>query len=49
MVKTRIEVNEDGEFFLIVPDEIVAKYMLDEGEPVEWDDNDDELVILSFA
>lgn len=49
MQKTRIEVNAEGEFFTLIPDDIVAKYYLDGGEPIEWDDNDEEFVILSFA
>lgn len=47
-MRTRIEVNQDGEFFTIIPAEIAEQYNLDEGEPVEWDDNDDELVIVTF-
>jgi len=46
---TRVEVNTDGEFFLIIPEEVIDKYRLEEGDPVEWDENDDDFALLSFA
>ena len=49
MFKSRIEVNENGEFTLVIPEDIVEKYEFYEGEQVEWDDDDDELVIISLA
>jgi hypothetical protein len=48
-VKTRIEVNENGEFFTIIPEDVVAGYEFDEGDLLEWDDNDPEFVIVNLA
>lgn len=48
-MKTRVEVNENGEFYIIIPDDIVAECGFDEGELIEWDATDPELVILSIA
>ena len=48
-MKTRIEVNENGEFYIKIPDEVVEKFRLEEDDLMEWDDNDDDFVILSFA
>lgn len=48
-MKTRIEVNENGEFYTIIPNEVVEEYNLDEGEQVEWDIDDPDLVIITFA
>lgn len=47
-MKTRIEVNEEGQFYMLLPEQIVEDYMLDDGDVVEWDD-DGELVILTFS
>lgn len=49
MIKTRIEVNENGEFFTIIPEDVVAEYDFDEGEQLEWDIDDDQFVIVSLA
>lgn len=48
MNKTRVEVNSDGEFFLVIPDDIVDAYGIGEGDLAEWDDNDEDLLILTF-
>ena len=48
-MKTRIEVNENGEFFTIIPDEVIAEYNFDEDDQLEWDVNDPDFVILSIA
>ena len=48
-MKTRVEVNENGEFFILIPDDVVAEAELDEGDLLEWDANDPELLILSIA
>lgn len=47
MLKSRIEINDLGEFIIVVPDEVIDAYELDEGELLEWDINDRELIILS--
>lgn len=47
MHKTRIEVNELGEFFIIIPDDVIAEYEFEEGDAIELDTQDDEFVILS--
>lgn len=49
MVKTRVEVNENGEFFIILPEEVVADCGYDEGDQLELDSDDPEFVILSIA
>lgn len=49
MEKTRIEVNENGDFIITIPNEVVAEYNFDEGDLLEWDTNDDEFIILSLA
>lgn len=48
-MKTRVEVNENGEFFTIIPEDVVAEYGFDEGDQIDWDANDDEFVIISVA
>jgi hypothetical protein len=48
-MKTRVEVNEAGDFFIIIPEDVVAEAGLDEGDLMEWDANDPELIILSIA
>lgn len=49
MYKTRLEVNEDGDFFIIIPNDIISEYGFDEGDLLELDTNDDELIILSLV
>lgn len=48
-MKTRIEVNENGEFFTLIPEDVVADLNWDEGDLLEWDSNDPELVVVSLA
>lgn len=48
-MKTRIEVNENGEFYTIIPDDIIADYDFGEGDQIEWDTNDEEFIIVSLA
>lgn len=48
MVKTRIEVNAAGEFFTIIPEDIVQELMLEDGEQVFWDE-DQGTVELTFG
>jgi len=48
-VKTRVEVNENGDFFVILPEELVAECGFDEGDQLEFDADDTEFVILSYA
>lgn len=47
MLKSRIEVNDMGEFVITVPEEIIDQYELDEGDLLEWDTEDKEFIILS--
>lgn len=48
-MKTRIEVNEDGEFFTVIPLEVAEEHNLGEGETIDWDIDDPDYVLLSFA
>ncbi len=47
MLKSRIEINDLGEFVIVVPEEIIDQYELDEGDLLEWDTEDKEFIILS--
>lgn len=46
--KGRIEVNSEGEFYLVIPEDIVQELVLSEGDLVEWD-LDGNLVVLEFS
>jgi bifunctional DNA-binding transcriptional regulator/antitoxin component of YhaV-PrlF toxin-antitoxin module len=48
MTKSRVEVNEEGDFFLVIPDDIVAEAGLDDGDLLELE-VDDGFIFLSFA
>ena len=48
-MKSRVEVNELGEFVLIIPEDVVDAYSIDDGDLIDWDTNDDDFVILSVA
>jgi hypothetical protein len=48
MATTRIEVNEAGEFFTIIPEELVQDLMLEDGEQINWDENDG-IVDITFG
>jgi antitoxin component of MazEF toxin-antitoxin module len=49
MIKSRIEINENGEFYTIIPEDVVAEYNYDEGDQLEWDIDDNEFIIISLA
>ncbi len=46
-MKTRIEVNQEGDLYVIIPDEIVQELMLEEGDSLYITENEGE-VILTF-
>jgi len=48
MEKTRVEVNEHGDFYTIIPEDIAAELSLTEGDQLEWDE-DDQIVVLTLA
>lgn len=47
-MKTRIEINDEGQFYTIIPEDVIMEYELDEGDLIEWDIDDKELIILSL-
>ncbi len=44
----KIEEDENGDGILQLPDEIVEKYNLKEGDTVKWTVRDDGSVIITF-
>ncbi len=48
-MKSRIEINEAGDFFIIIPNDVVDTYSFDEGDELEWDTNDPDYIILEHA
>jgi len=46
-VKTRIEVNELGEFIVQIPEDIMDEYSLEEGDQILWE-IDDGFVAITF-
>lgn len=48
MIKTNIEVNGAGEFYTIIPEDIVQELMLEDGEVIEWYENEGS-VELTFG
>ena len=40
-MRVKLEINEDGEYFAIIPDDIIADLQWEEGDELEWDDYDD--------
>ena len=48
MTKTRIEVNEQGDFYTIIPEDIIQELALEDGEVIEWVEEDGE-VSLYFS
>ena len=46
-MKSRVEVNEQGELFIVLPDELVQEFMIEEGDTVFWELQDD-FAILTF-
>jgi hypothetical protein len=45
MIKSRIEVNEMGEFYFVLPETVVEELLLEEGEGVLLDINDGMLEV----
>lgn len=48
-MKSRVEVNDNGEFWILIPEDIIDAYAFDDGDEVEWDANDPDFIILSHA
>ncbi len=48
-MKTRIEVNEFGDYFTVIPYDIMEELELEEGEQFEWDSSDNGSVLLSVV
>jgi bifunctional DNA-binding transcriptional regulator/antitoxin component of YhaV-PrlF toxin-antitoxin module len=48
-MKSRIEINDSGEFFIVIPEDVASEYRMDEGDILEWDINDPELIIISLV
>jgi hypothetical protein len=46
-MKSRIEVNGQGEAYLVLPEEVIQEYFLEEGDVVTWELQDD-FVMLTF-
>ena len=46
-MKTRIEVNQEGELYIVIPDHIVEDLQIDDGDTVSIQEVDGE-VILTF-
>lgn len=46
-MKTRIEVNQEGDLYVVLPEEIVQELMLEEGDSLYITETDGE-VILTF-
>lgn len=38
MEKTRVEINENGEYFTLIPDEVVEDLLLEDGDLLVWKD-----------
>jgi hypothetical protein len=47
-MKTRIEVNDNGEFFIIIPEDVLLEYELGVGEQLEWDIDDPDFITLNI-
>jgi bifunctional DNA-binding transcriptional regulator/antitoxin component of YhaV-PrlF toxin-antitoxin module len=48
MDKTRVEVNEHGDFYSIIPEDVAAELSLTEGDQLEWDE-EGGIVVLTLA
>lgn len=48
MTKTRIETNSQGEFYTLIPEDIVQELVLEEGELINWY-VDEGMVELTFG
>ncbi|EKO3674195.1 hypothetical protein M3923_002897 [Vibrio metschnikovii] len=45
-MRVRIEQNEDGEHYFLIPDELQKDLSWNEGDPIEWIDNGDGSLTL---
>ena len=46
MIKVLVEVNEAGELYVVLPEEMVEQYQIEPGDRAEWDDNDGSLELF---
>ncbi|WP_332405500.1 hypothetical protein [Vibrio metschnikovii] len=46
LVRVKIEQNEDGERYFLIPDELQKDLSWNEGDPIEWIDNSDGSLTL---
>ncbi|EKO3643029.1 hypothetical protein M3898_003220 [Vibrio metschnikovii] len=45
-MRVKIEKNEDGERYFLIPDELQKDLSWNEGDPIEWIDNSDGSLTL---
>ncbi|EKO3791031.1 hypothetical protein HAR83_000379 [Vibrio metschnikovii] len=45
-MRVKIEQNEDGERYFLIPDELQKDLSWNEGDPIEWIDNSDGSLTL---
>ncbi len=45
-MRVKIEQNEDGEHYFLIPDELQKDLSWNEGDPIEWIDNGDGSLTL---
>lgn len=46
LMRVKIEQNEDGERYFLIPDELQRDLSWNEGDPIEWIDNGDGSLTL---
>ena len=46
LMRVKIEKNEDGERYFLIPDELQKDLSWNEGDPIEWIDNSDGSLTL---
>lgn len=46
-MKTRIEIDENGNFFSLVPEDILLEYELGENDQLTWNMDDPEFISIS--
>ena len=46
LVRVKIEQNENGEHYFLIPDELQKDLSWNEGDPIEWIDNSDGSLTL---
>ncbi|WP_253910189.1 hypothetical protein [Vibrio aestuarianus] len=46
LMRVKIEQNEDGERYFLIPDELQKDLSWNEGDPIEWIDNGDGSLTL---